>query len=57
MFKVLVFTEAEVYKMEDVMNQYSGWSVEATWVTNSGKLVLILRQLAKAGRPKKTEEE
>jgi len=55
MYKVLVFVESEVQKVEVELNSYKGWDFVHAWSTSNGRLVVILKSPATRGRPKKDE--
>jgi len=54
MYKVLVFMENEIFKMEESLNQYKGHDFVSSWTTNN-KIVIILKERPKAGRPSTKE--
>jgi hypothetical protein len=55
MYKVLVFMESEIFKMEGELNQYKDYDFIASWTTNT-KLIMILKERPKAGRPSTKKE-
>ena len=54
MYKVLVFMENQISQMEESLNQYKGHDFVSSWTTNN-KMVIILKERPKAGRPSTKE--
>lgn len=57
MIKILVFMEADISRMEGEINQHMDkYEIAHAWSTGA-RLVIILKERAKVGRPAKTKEE
>jgi hypothetical protein len=56
MFKVLVFLESDLPRMEDELNKYKGWDFAHAWSTSNNRIVVLLKERAKPGRPVTKEE-
>jgi len=56
MFKVLVFLESDLPKMEDELNKFKAWDLVHAWATTNNRMVIILKEKARAGRPSSKEE-